>query len=537
MKRFLLSNPENKKWVEVEEKRHTSQRNVQNVARLVRREMYPELYPETVKLGCAANSSSVPQGIVIEARQRQLHCTLMKELLSTSPAKGKKTVAQYRTKTWNQKSKAVFFYFHESLGNKDAELTCSIFSINFMTFQNWIKQKRYFGKWIYYVEGFKVSDIVPEVPVTFRKNYADVDASSTVEVDSKFHNSSPAHRYVSALSAGTRQQNRKAAKKFDNITYLLQTTKTVGSGRKVKYLEQEEFIIKNVVSRWETGKPLSKSAAYDLLISEFGHENETDRTEWETKMKIHSGNITPDFSQWLSRVLERHRFSIRKESISQTVPVDWLQICLDACALIRSIMKAAEVTRLVNADEMFLQYYPKETHLIAPCNVKRVGSDRAEDAKKGCTVMVACEMFQSQLIAPMVIMTGKAEGTLSRRFNSWDGPSKVTFHPKHWMDKKGCCTYLAWLRSCFPEEKIGSIWDAASSHFSDEVKEKPAELNITLAGIPPGCTSLIQICDLIANKPIKHAFKKRYVSWKIASDPGPGGKYKVDHEYVLSWLE
>ena len=167
-----------------------------------------------------------------------------------------------------------------------------------------------------------------------------------------------------------------------------------------------------MVSRWETGKPLSKSAAYDLLISEFGHENETDRTEWETKMKIHSGNITPGFSQWLSRVLERHRFSIRKESISQTVPVGWLQICLDACTLIRSIMKAAEVTRLVNADEMFLQYYPKETHLIAPCNVERVGSNRAEDAKKGCTVMVACEMFQSQLIAPMVSMTGKAEGTL-----------------------------------------------------------------------------------------------------------------------------
>ena len=58
-----------------------------------------------------------------------------------------------------------------------------------------------------------------------------------------------------------------------------------------------------------------------------------------------------------------------------------------------------------------------------------------------------------------------------------------------------------------------------------------------MAGIPPGCTSLIQICDLIANKPIKQAFKKRYMSWKIASDPGPGGKYKVDRKDVLSWLE
>ncbi|KAL2635852.1 hypothetical protein R1flu_007331 [Riccia fluitans] len=176
--------------------------------------------------------------------------------------------------------------------------------------------------------------------------------------------------------------------------------------------------------KWETGNPLSKSAAYDLLISTFGHEQEAERTEW-------------------------------------------------------SIMQSAGVTRLVNADEMFLQFYPKETHLIAPTNTQRVGSNQAEDAKKECTVMVACEMFQSQIIAPMIIMTGQPDGTLS-------------------------------------------------SHFSDQVKEKAADLNITLGGIPHGCTSLIQVCDLIANKPIKLAFKTRYVSWKIASDPGPGGKNKVD---------
>jgi len=105
------------------------------------------------------------------------------------------------------------------------------------------------------------------------------------------------------------------------------------------------------------------------------------------------------------------------------------------------------------------------------------------------------------------------------------------------MDKKGCCIYLEWLRSCYPGEKIGLIWDAASSHFSDEVKERADELNITLAGIPPGCTSLIQICYLIAKKPIKQTFKTRYVSWKIKSDPGPGGKFKVDRKDVISWLE
>ena len=152
-------------------------------------------------------------------------------------------------------------------------------------------------------------------------------------------------------------------------------------------------------------------------------------------MGIHSGSIIPTFSQWFSRVLRRHRFSIRKESISQTVPANWLQICFDVCEVICASIKSAGVTRLVHADEMFIQFYPKETYLIAPTNSNRVGSNRSEDSKKGCIVMVASEMFQSQIIAPLIIMTGEATGTLSRRFADWDGSSKVTFHPKHWMDK------------------------------------------------------------------------------------------------------
>ena len=105
------------------------------------------------------------------------------------------------------------------------------------------------------------------------------------------------------------------------------------------------------------------------------------------------------------------------------------------------------------------------------------------------------------------------------------------------MDKYGCCTYLAYLASCYPDEKVCLICDAASSHLLDQVKEKAADLNIALGGIPPGCTSLIQLCDLIANKPIKQAFKTRYVSWKITSDPGPEGKYKVDRKDVVSSLD
>ena len=343
--------------------------------------------------------------------------------------------------------------------------------------------------------------------------------------------------YVSSYSAGSRQQKQKLSTYDKSIVYIRKDSKTAGSGRKVKYQEQEEFIISHVIEQWETGNPLCKSSAYNILISKFGHASENYRTEWEIKMGNHSGFITPALSQWLSRVLARHHFSIRKESISQTVPTNWLQVCQESTALIRQTMSSAGVTRLVNADEMFLQFYPKESHLIAPTNVHRVGSNRSEDEKKGCTVMVACEMFQSRLLAPYIIMTGVRNDKLSRRFANWDGSSTITFHPKHWMDKEGCCLYLEWLRSCYPEEKLGLVWDAATSHFCESVVETASNLNIALGAVPPGCTSLIQICDLIANKPIKQAFKKRYVSWKIRSDPGPGGKYKIERSDVIQWLE
>ena len=66
--------------------------------------------------------------------------------------------------------------------------------------------------------------------------------------------------------------------------------------------------------------------------------------------------------------------------------------------------------------------------------------------------------------------------------------------------------------------------------------EKAEELSIVLGEIPPGCTSLIPVCDLITNKPIKQAFNL-YVARPTRSDPGPEGKYKVERSDVIQWLE
>jgi hypothetical protein len=46
-------------------------------------------------------------------------------------------------------------------------------------------------------------------------------------------------------------------------------------------------------------------------------------------MGIRDGSISPALAQSLSRVLYRMGFSMRKESISQTVPLNWLSFAVE----------------------------------------------------------------------------------------------------------------------------------------------------------------------------------------------------------------
>jgi len=105
------------------------------------------------------------------------------------------------------------------------------------------------------------------------------------------------------------------------------------------------------------------------------------------------------------------------------------------------------------------------------------------------------------------------------------------------MDAHGAAKYLTWLHDCYPGETIGLIWDHAAAHKADDVLVHAKEIGIVVAFIPAGLTSILQICDLVLNKPLKLAFKKRYGMFKMRADPGPGGNYKVDRDDVLVWLE
>jgi hypothetical protein len=551
MKKFLLRNPSNEAWVEKKEKKHEEKLKNERNLKLIRQELLPELTIEETQVVLNRKRSKDAQEFVDLAIKRKVFHEVLRELISVrkvvdpdeddSAVRKKKTLSKYNTDTWKKKSQCIFFYLHPQLGNLDSSVACRLFGFNNATFKNWISQKMYFANWIPYVQNFKVKDVLNGFAEELLSKYGSVDGDSSVTIPEEFFRKANFKKFIlvsagSSTENGTVQKKAKIAAKSKNktIIYVPDTCKSIATGRAPKWLIQENYIIARITEAWESGNPLSRASCLNLILEEFADNAEA--KEFCEIMKLKEGGGT-NYSTWFSRVLERHRFSCRRESISQKIPENWNALAIQSAELITETMRKASVTKLVGMDEMFLQFYPKETVLIAPKNSKRVGSNRSEDEKKGCTCVVSVEMFASQVLAPFVVMTGTVDGTLAKKYASWEGASCVNFNPTHWINKEMAKRYIDWLCSCFEEESIGLIWDSASSHTSEEVLQYAQEKGIAMGFIPGGLTSIMQVCDLVVNKPLKQRFKQLYTAYKLRNDPGAGKKVKVKRDDVLLWLE
>ena len=84
MKRFLISNPTNQRWIDAQEQRNVGESDPDNLVRLVRWGMFPELHLQTLQPVITKDPrtgvTKIPSEIFIEALQRQFHRRLMKEL-------------------------------------------------------------------------------------------------------------------------------------------------------------------------------------------------------------------------------------------------------------------------------------------------------------------------------------------------------------------------------------------------------------------------------------------------------------------------
>lgn len=144
--------------------------------------------------------------------------------------------------------------------------------------------------------------------------------------------------------------------------------------------------------------------------------------------------------------------------------------------------------------------------------------------------MVTASLLTSSILKPFLVFTGvKVENsTRPRQTNDWKykngsgkwtGPSSIHFQEKHWFDNIITIRYLDFLcDELFPGKLVGLIWDFAPSHASATVeahiKKLQAEGKLIVAFVPKGLTSVMQVCDLIANKDLKRFTKEFYYQWR-----------------------
>lgn len=187
-----------------------------------------------------------------------------------------------------------------------------------------------------------------------------------------------------------------------STVYLSQKTgRCPGGGRPQKWNTIENFITEKLKHYWEIGAPLTKEQLQFLVQQEVASGDDA----CAVKMFIMGKRNT--LLRFIARTLKKNKWSVRKITISQSIPVDWRKKSEDNAARIHDKFLAENVDVVVNADETFLLFHPFGEKVIAPTGMKRVGSAvQVDNEKFGATVLIACEYRTSSILPPMIIFTG-----------------------------------------------------------------------------------------------------------------------------------
>jgi hypothetical protein len=325
----------------------------------------------------------------------------------------------------------------------------------------------------------------------------------------------------------------------ESIFISNKTLRRPGGGRPNKYKELEHFIVETVRRYWESGAPISPEQLHHKVLKHIDSVSEENPYE----DFLHGKRST--LNRYVQRVLARNRFSIRKISISQSVPVDWRSKAEENTARIRATFLKEDVDVVINADETFLLFHPFGQRLIAPTGVKRVGSVvQVDNEKWGATVMIACEYRTSCILPPMNIFTGVYGAKLMKHWADFDR-AKVIFNESHWMTSNAAIIYISFLLNMFKGKKIGLIWDKHTSHYSNEVLEFIKKCNeeatsstskIVLEMVDEGLTPIIQVPDVAVNKIFKAGVKKRYHQYRSTLPVTIGKKITVSREQLVDFV-
>eukprot|EP00956_Cyclotella_meneghiniana_P024783 scaffold50391_cov37-Cyclotella_meneghiniana.AAC.1 len=474
----------------------------------------------------------------------------------TAPAKKKAKKAKSDTTiagrrrpelTWYDRSIGVYLYLHPSiyglLPTDDMRYNSVGVAVGADgdTVRKWVSLKdkgseHHVSIWYSIVKDMKWSDVKRKFPKEWTAQFDIADDGNVLEQLTPFRDVAAKSQSIIVTKASEgRMANPKARSvessknknvKNVNLTYGKNHRATKRIERKDRgqaraYLAQSQAVEEMVQNRWNEGDPTTRMEVYDMLRCREDCAEGTDF--YNSYLAARKGS---QLAMFLSRILKRIHFSHRKNSIGQKIPENWRAMAVENVEEVRKVFIEAGVDVVVNADQTFIKFYPEVEYVLAPSGAKRVGGKMNADDKAGFTVMVTAELNASKLLPPFIVYNGTKkkdaqdlERTLWWKYRNWsDAPgrtAKVTFQKKHWFDEDITIEYLEFLLEYYPREIIGLVWDACKAHSTPLVlafiDQHP---RLVVVGIYGGLTSIIQVCDLIANKDLKQAIRKGYYKWR-----------------------
>ena len=444
--------------------------------------------------------------------------------------------------TWNQRASLIFMFLHEDIRTeKSTRLFANQFSLKARTFDPWVQNPRFIRTWLPIVKRLDFNSVskLQDLPNGVTFNSVDNPPLSKKTLEFYEKKISSLQTVIVAGRSGFRAEVEKGNR---NGLFLPKNAIRVRSKKKIAKNCDIESWIKDLVNiAWKNGMPISKSQLASELKKKY---LSTSGQFYESY--LNSGDDTK-LNIFIGRALEKCGYVSRKTTFSQKIPIDWRKNAEEGAKRVRDRFKSEKVDVIISADETFLKFHEQSFPVLAPRGTKRIGRAVKIDEKVGCTVMVSMDMYGSFLPRPFIIFTGGLGANLMKKWQTYTR-SVVLFTESHWMTSETNILYFQYLRQCYPDKRIGLVYDNAPSHISKQVTDWIDDYNsrsnyqnqFLVELIDPCLTSIYQPPDVVMNAPLKTKIRKLYQSHirnLCLADNGikAGDNVKITREQLVSF--
>ena len=146
---------------------------------------------------------------------------------------------------------------------------------------------------------------------------------------------------------------------------------------------------------------------------------------WSQYLDPNKSSASTQLSHWLTRVLKRIGFSVRKNTVSQKIPDDWQDQSRAFSKECLKFFREKDVSVIVCADQTFVNFLLAKEKLLVPEGTRRVGSAvETDDERKGVTLMLSAYIWRQPnkntincgVLPPFMVFNGKTGATLDKRY-------------------------------------------------------------------------------------------------------------------------